>query len=239
MMTWKRLGKIMFQGLMAILPAVLTLYILYWLLWSAETVLGAVIKALLPEGWYIPGMGLLAGVAAIFFFGLALNAFLVRRLLDLSEGVLNRIPLIKTLYGSVKDFVGFFAAHKEKEFNQVVTVELEFGGVPMRLLGFVTRSDFRGLPEGIGSEGDIAVYLPLSYQIGGYTVIVPRSAVQPVDISTHRAMGFIVTGGMITDKGHSRIPVGGTGKTSSPSIREGHNKINGLLKENGDEDRRL
>ena len=238
-MTWKRLGKIMFQGLMAILPAVLTLYILYWLLWSAETVLGAVIKALLPEGWYIPGMGLLAGVAAIFFFGLALNAFLVRRLLDLSEGVLNRIPLIKTLYGSVKDFVGFFAAHKEKEFNQVVTVELEFGGVPMRLLGFVTRSDFRGLPEGIGSEGDIAVYLPLSYQIGGYTVIVPRSAVQPVDISTHRAMGFIVTGGMITDKGHSRIPVGGTGKTSSPSIREGHNKINGLLKENGDEDRRL
>jgi uncharacterized membrane protein len=239
MMTWKRLGRIMFQGLMAILPAVLTLYILYWLLWSAETVLGAVIKALLPEGWYIPGMGLLAGVAAIFFFGLALNAFLVRRLLDLSEGVLNRIPLIKTLYGSVKDFVGFFAAHKEKEFNQVVTVELEFGGVPMRLLGFVTRSDFRGLPEGIGSEGDIAVYLPLSYQIGGYTVIVPRSAVQPVDISTHRAMGFIVTGGMITDKGHSRIPVGGTGKTSSPSIREGHNKINGLLKENGDEDRRL
>ena len=215
MMTWKRLGRIMFQGLMAILPAVLTLYILYWLLWSAETVLGAVIKALLPEGWYIPGMGLLAGVAAIFFFGLALNAFLVRRLLDLSEGVLNRIPLIKTLYGSVKDFVGFFAAHEEKEFNQVVTVELEFGGVPMRLLGFVTRSDFRGLPEGIGSEGDIAVYLPLSYQIGGYTVIVPRAAVKPVDISTHRAMGFIVTGGMIVDTGHFRT-MDKSGGTSPP-----------------------
>lgn len=221
-MTWKRLGRIMFQGLMAILPAVLTLYILYWLLWSAETVLGAVIKAVLPDGWYIPGMGLLAGVTATFFFGLALNAFLVRRLLDLGEGLLNRIPLIKTLYGSVKDFVGFFAAHKEKEFNQVVTVELEFGGVPMRLLGFVTRNDFRGLPEGIGGEGEIAVYLPLSYQIGGYTVIVPRSAVQPVDISTHRAMGFIVTGGMITDKGHSRTPArGGAEKTSSAPFREG------------------
>jgi uncharacterized membrane protein len=216
-MTWKRLGRIMFQGLMAILPAVLTLYILYWLLWSAETVLGAVIKALLPEGWYIPGMGLLAGVTATLFFGLALNAFLVRRLLDLCEGLLNRIPLIKTLYGSVKDFIGFFAAKKEKEFNQVVTLELEFGGVPMRLLGFVTRNDFKGLPEGIGSEGEIAVYLPLSYQIGGYTVIVSRSAVQPVDISAHRAMGFIVTGGMITDKGHPRIPADGVGKTPSAS----------------------
>jgi uncharacterized membrane protein len=162
-------------------------------------------------------MGLLAGVTATFFFGLALNAFLVRRLLDLCEGLLNRIPLIKTLYGSVKDFIGFFAAKKEKEFNQVVTVELEFGGVPMRLLGFVTRNDFKGLPEGIGSEGEIAVYLPLSYQIGGYTVIVSRSAVQPVDISAHRAMGFIVTGGMITDKGHPRIPADGVGKTPSAS----------------------
>jgi uncharacterized membrane protein len=223
-MSWKRLGRIMFQGLMAILPAVLTLYILYWLIWSAETVLGAVIKALLPDGWYIPGMGLLAGVTATFFFGLALNAFLVRRLLNLSEELLNRIPLIKTLYGSVKDFVGFFAAQREKEFNQVVTVELQFGGVPMRLLGFVTRSDFRGLPEGIGGEGEIAVYLPLSYQIGGYTVIVPRSAVRPVDISTHRAMGFIVTGGMITEKGHPRAPAGGAASPASPPIREGRRK---------------
>jgi len=221
-MTWKRLGRIMFQGLMAILPAVLTLYILYWLLWSAETMLGTLIKALLPDGWYIPGMGLLAGVAATFFFGLALNAFLVRRLLDLSEGLLNRIPLIKTLYGSVKDFIGFFAAQKEREFNQVVTVELEFGGMPLRLLGFITRSDFRELPDGIGGEGEIAVYLPLSYQIGGYTVIVPRSAVRPVDISTHRAMGFIVTGGMITDKGHSRTPAAEASAPPSPVREERH-----------------
>jgi uncharacterized membrane protein len=41
----------------------------------------------------------------------------------------------------------------------------------------------------------------MSYQIGGFTVIVPRSAVRPVNISTHRAMGFVVTGGMTADKG--------------------------------------
>ena len=69
------------------------------------------------------------------------------------------------------------------------------------MIGFVTRSDFSSLPAGIGEEGEIAVYLPLSYQIGGYTVIVPRSAVKPVNMSTHRAMGFVVTGGMTTDKG--------------------------------------
>jgi len=200
----KRLGRIMFQGLVAMLPAVLTLYILFWLVRSAEIVLGGVLEVLLPEGWYLPGMGLLTGLVVVFLFGLALNAFLVRRLLDLSDGLMNHIPLVKTLYGSLKDFVGFFTTKRETQFNQVVAVELNFGGTPMRMIGFVTRSDFSGLPAGIGNEGEIAVYLPLSYQIGGYTVIVPRTAVKTVNISTHRAMGFVVTGGMTTDKGHHR-----------------------------------
>lgn len=199
----KQLGNIMFKGLVAMLPALLTLYILFWLVSSAETVLGGMLKILLPSGWYIPGMGLIAGLAATFLFGLALNAFLVRRLLGLGEKLADSIPLIKTLYGSLKDFIGFFANQRESQFNQVVTMELEFGGKPIRMIGFVTRSDFSSLPAGIGEEGEIAVYLPLSYQIGGYTVIVPRSSVKPVNISIHRAMGFVVTGGMTTDKGHN------------------------------------
>lgn len=202
----KRLGKIMFQGLVAILPAILTIYILFWSVRSAETILGGLLTALLPQGWYIPGMGLLSGLAAIFLVGLTLNAFLVQRLFGLTERLMNRIPLVKIVYGSLKDFVGFFAAKKDSRFNQVVTIDLEIGGKPMRMLGLVTRSDFSDLPPGIGEEGEIAVYLPMSYQIGGFTVFVPRSVVRKVDISTHRAMGFIVTGGMSADKG--RNPAG-------------------------------
>lgn len=219
MKTWKRIGKILLQGLMAMLPALLTLYILYWLVWSAETLLGAAFKVLLPEGWYIPGMGLLAGVVATFLFGLALNAFLVRKIFDLAEAALNRIPLVKTLYGSVKDFIGFFAVKKEREFDQVVAVDLEFGGIPMHLIGFVTRDDFEGLPAGIGDVGEIAVYLPLSYQIGGYTVIVPRRTVRPVDISTHRAMGFVLTGGIFTEKGFGQTP---TQLSRTEEVRQHH-----------------
>lgn len=199
----KRVGSIMFKGLVTMLPALLTFYILFWLVSSAETVLGGMLKVLLPVGWYIPGMGLLAGLAATFLSGLPLNAFLVRWLLDLGEKLLDNIPLIKTLYGSLKDFIGFFANKRESQFNQVVTMDLEFGGKPMRMIGFVTCNDFSSLPSGIGEEGEIAVYLPLSYQIGGYTVIVPRSSVKPLNISVHRAMGFVVTGGMTTDKGHN------------------------------------
>lgn len=196
----KKLGNIMFQGLVAMLPALLTVYILFWLVRSAETVLGGMLKVLLPIGWYIPGMGLIAGLAVIFLFGLGLNAFLVRRILDLGEKLADNIPLIKTLYGSLKDFIAFFANQRDSQFNQVVTIDFEFGCKPVRMIGFVTRNDFSTLPTGIGEEGEIAVYLPLSYQIGGYTIIVPRASVKPVNISTHRAMGFVVTGGMTTDK---------------------------------------
>ncbi len=203
----KRLGAIMFRGLAAILPAALTFYVLFWLATTAEKLLGGILQVGLPAGWYLPGMGLLAGVITVFLFGLALNAFLVKRLFELSESLMmNHIPLIKTLYGSLKDFVGFFSHQRDREFNQVVTVELEFGGVPMRMLGFVTRNDFHDLPEGIGYPGEVAVYLPLSYQIGGYTVMVPRSAVKPVHISMQRAMGFAVTGGMFSDKGRHHHP---------------------------------
>jgi len=202
---FKGIGKIMFQGLVVMLPALLTIYILYWLVRSAEMVLGSFLEILLPEGWYLPGMGLLVGLAGTLVLGILLNAFLVRRMFDLSESLMNRIPLVKTLYGSLKDFVGFFATKRETQFNQVVALDLEFGGLPMRMIGFVTRSDFHGLPQGIGSDGEVAVYLPLSYQIGGYTVIVPRSRITPIDMSTHRAMGFVVTGGLTTDKGHGNF----------------------------------
>ncbi len=199
-MLMKHFGKTLFRGLVAMLPAILTLYILYWLVRSTETVLGSVLTLLLPSGWYVPGMGLVAGLVVTFLFGMALNAFLVRKMLSLSEALMNRIPLVKILYGSLKDFIGFFATKRDTQFNQVVTVDLEFGGMPMRMLGFVTCSDFSNLPAGIGASDEVAVYLPLSYQIGGYTVIVPRALVKPVDISTHRAMGFVVTGGLTADK---------------------------------------
>ncbi len=202
-LTLKGLGRIMFRGLAAILPAALTIYILYWSATSAEQILGRIIQFILPAGWYIPGMGLLAGLFAIFLLGVGLNAFLVRRIFNFSEALLNRIPMVKTLYGSVKDFIGFFSHQREREFNQVVTVEMTMGGVPMRLLGFVTRTDFSDLPEGIGYPGEVAVYLPLSYQIGGYTIMVSRSAIKPVNISMQRAMGFAVTGGMFTEKGRN------------------------------------
>ena len=189
----KVFSKIFFTGLAAVLPVLLTVYILGWLGTTAESVLGGTIKLLLPDRWYRPGMGLVAGVALIFLVGLTLRAWVVRRFFSLGERLLNRIPLVKAIYGSIRDLMNFFGG-KDQGFSQVVLVR--FGDTQMKLLGFVTREDFSDLPVGLAGEGIVAVYLPMSYQIGGYTVMLPRSAIEPVNMSMQEAMKFAVTGGM-------------------------------------------
>ncbi len=105
--------------------------------------------------------------------------------------MLQRIPGIKSLYGSIRDMVGFFDASKQKEFDKTVMVAL--GDENVRLMGLVTREDFRDLPEGIGDEQTVAVYLPMSYQLGGFTVMVPKAKIKPVDMKVDQAMQFVLT----------------------------------------------
>jgi uncharacterized membrane protein len=65
-----------------------------------------------------------------------------------------------------------------------------------RLMGFLTRGEWDDVPEGIGDDDRVAVFLPMSYQLGGFTTIVPRSAVTPIDMSIEDAMTFCLTAGV-------------------------------------------
>ena len=73
---------------------------------------------------------------------------------------------------------------------------VEIGETGIECMGFITRDDFRDLPPGVGSEDRVAVYLPMSYQIGGHTVMVPRCRVRVVDMALDQAMRFALTAGM-------------------------------------------
>lgn len=69
----------------------------------------------------------------------------------------------------------------------------------MKIMGLVSRDNFEDLPKGIGGEGDVAVYIPMSYQIGGMTVILPKSMVQPVNMGIEQGLRFAATAGMPGD----------------------------------------
>jgi uncharacterized membrane protein len=112
--------------------------------------------------------------------------------------------LIKSVYKAIRDFFQYFSPTAKKEFEQVVAVSI--GDTGMKVIGFVTQAVTERLPEGFREEDSILVYLPLSYMIGGYAVLVPRSAVRPLDMNMEEAMRFTLTAGVT---GTSVPPPGG------------------------------
>ena len=187
----KALGGILLKGLVTILPIGLTVYFVYWLGITTETLLSKPIKALIGDAYW-PGMGLVTGFLILFVVGLAVNAFLVRRVLGLGEELLLRVPVVKTVYSAIRDMTRLVNTDKKKgDLDRVVTVDVGLG----RLIGFVTQEHANTL--GIGGGDDlVAVYLPMSYQIGGYTVYLPRSKVTETDLTVEQAMRIVLTGGV-------------------------------------------
>jgi uncharacterized membrane protein len=188
----KSLGNILLKGLLTILPIGLTLYFIYWLGVTTETLLSKPIKLVIDDANYWPGMGLITGFVLLFIVGLAVNAFLVRRILGIGEDLLLRVPVVKTVYSAIRDMTRLVNTDKKKgELDRVVTLELGFG----RLIGFVTQEHANTLGIG-GGEDLVAVYLPMSYQIGGYTIYISRSKVTETDLSVEQAMRIVLTGGV-------------------------------------------
>lgn len=190
-------------GLLAILPVVLTLYLLYWFAITAETAFGGIIRLFLPETTYWPGMGMVAALLAVFLLGLLMHVYVFRRLFAGVEQLLYHMPLVKTVYRAIRDFFDYFSPSRKKEFEQVVAVNI--GDTGMQVLGFVTQAIPEQLPENFRGEDSILVYLPMSYMIGGYAVLMPRSMVRPLDMNMEEAMRFTLTAGVTGSAAHSGI----------------------------------
>jgi uncharacterized membrane protein len=184
-------------GLGTIVPVLLTVYLIYWFIVSTETALGGFIRLLMPEAPYWPGMGVIAAVAILFLIGLLMHVYVVQKLFEKAEKLFYHTPLIKSIYGSLRDFFHYFSAAKEKEFQQVVAVQFN----DMQLVGFMTRTDADTMPSGLDAADKVLVYLPMSYMIGGYAVLVPRSAVKELDMSMEEAMRFALTAGVAGNSG--------------------------------------
>jgi len=188
-------SSILLQGIAITVPITLTFVVLYWFATTAGNFLGSVIQFVFPYWKYWPGMGIVLSIALIFLAGLLMNIWITRRLLVRIDRLIDRIPLVKTLYGSMRD-IAFFFSKKEsgKGFKQVVAVSLTD---QIRLVGFVTATDVSGTSLNFGASNSlVGVFLPMSYQIGGYTVYLPSSLIEPLDMTVEDAMRLTLTAGI-------------------------------------------
>ena len=147
---------------------------------------------LIPQEIYFPGMGVAVALLAMFIVGMLMHTRPIRQLFLRGERIFYRLPVVKSIYAAFRDFMDYFSPGRKKDFEQVVTVT--FGDTGMRLIGFVTQADDQ-LPEDFQRDY-VMVYLPMSYMLGGYAVLVPRASVQPLNMSMEEAMRYVLTAGV-------------------------------------------
>jgi uncharacterized membrane protein len=179
----KTIVKYFLRGLLICVPILVTVFILLW----AFTKLDKIFRDLLRIP--IPGLGILATISVIFLIGFLASNFVGRKLFGIVEKVFTKVPLVKLLYGSIKDIVEAFAG-EEKKFDKPVIASLGAGGA--KVMGFVTSQTM----ENIGLTDYVAVYLPQSYNFAGNVLLFKKDSIQPLDIDSSKAMSFIVSGGV-------------------------------------------
>jgi uncharacterized membrane protein len=172
--------KYFFRGLLLVIPIGLTAYILVAAVRWLDSLLSL----------QYPGSGVLIIIVSITVVGYIGSTFIAKPIFDFFERLLNRLPLVRIIYSSLKDLISAFVGDKKK-FNQPVLVTLN-KHADLQKLGFITQQDLSNL----GIKEKIAVYLPHSYNFSGDLYIVPRENVVLVEASGADIMKFIVSGGV-------------------------------------------
>jgi len=192
-MLMKTFGRILIRGIDALLPIGVTLYIIYWLAFYGDRMLAEIVRPMLPETYIWPGTGVVAGLLIMFTIGVFAITRPGRWLFGAFERLSARIPLVKTVFRGTQDFTRFFFATSERgEFGQVVWVP--FGD--MHLIGFVTRGPAYGPADAAEGERTVAVYVSMSAGIGGFTVYLPRSKLEPTGLTVEEGMRLVLTAGV-------------------------------------------
>ena len=179
------------QGLLVLAPVAITT----WIVWVTVTTL----DRWLDTG--IPGLGILIAATGITLIGYLTGNVIGNKLVSWLEAGLQRVPLIRILYNSLRDLLGAFVGQKRK-FDKPVAVEMNQHG--LKVLGFLTSERFDD-PQ---LAGHVSVYLPESYNFAGNLIVVPRDRVHPLDADGAEFMAFIMSGG-VTDMNAARTVVDG------------------------------
>lgn len=196
-----RLQKIFISGLVAFLPLALSIYVIMAGISLIENLFGNFLRRALPEGAYIPGFGFLCTIALILLLGFLVDNFVTATFFRRVQEKLREIPLIKIVYSPLRDLMNLFAKGQEQQTMQkVVLVHFTKSHT---VIGLVTRESFDDLELKIPAE-KIAVYIPMSYGLGGYTVLVNKTDVEAVDMPIEKAMSLALTGWIQTDTEHKK-----------------------------------
>ena len=195
-------------GILVVLPIGVTILILKFFFDLLDPVLQDPVLSKLP-GPQIPGLGLLALVILVYFAGLVTTHVLGRSVVELGHRVLEVIPVVKSIYGTVRSAVDLLSNTSNLPYSRVVLVQFPHPG--MQSIGLVTSR-----MQDADGEGMLAVYIPTTpIPSSGFLVMVKAKDVTPTDLSVEDAMKVIMSGGLLAEREFQQLAVFNRDKSSS------------------------
>ncbi len=181
------------KGMLVVVPLGAAAFLIYWAVSRLDNALNLSdvlwVNPKTGKALYIPGLGILTVIVLIMIAGVLVTNVITDPIKNWFYRWLNRLPLFKFLYSSIKDLTEAFVG-EEKKFNEPVLVEVGSAGV--KKIGFLTQKDMTKM----GMPGEVAVYFPYSYSFAGQVVIVPADKVKPIKKNAAEVMKFVISGGV-------------------------------------------
>jgi len=192
--------KPLLKGSLVVFPVLITIWVIWSLVRWIDDLGQKALEPFLLDHLIFPGSGLIIVAVILVTVGLLFQFNYINWVFTKIEKYLMKFPLVKTVYSAMKDLAGMFDNNQNKD-QQVVLVNMQATGLGY-IVGMITNQT---LPSAInntfsqtqtGENELVAVYLPMSYMVGGYTVLVEKDKVKVIDWSFEEAMRFALTAGV-------------------------------------------
>jgi uncharacterized membrane protein len=192
------LKNIFLTGLAVMIPIGLTLYTLIFLIGMMDGLLTIIPQRYHPDtllGFHIPGLGIIVTVVLIFICGLMTKSIIGNKIVRYSEGLLDKIPVVRSIHLAIKKIVDSMFMYRNRSFRKVVLVEVPRKGA--YTVAFVTGTPSEEIQAKIGRRC-VSVYVPTTPNpTSGYFIIFPEEKVVPLEMSAEEAFTLIISGGIV------------------------------------------
>lgn len=193
---WQWLTSQTLRGLLLLVPLVVTLEFIFWLIRTVETSLRPVFELLMPGGWYVPGLAVVSFLLTAFILGLMTQHMLLRKTLEITERWMTKLPVVSSIYPVVRQVTDLLSGKGANQNGSVVLVTLPDD---TKLIGIVTRPADSQRQPWLPADSEM-VFVPMSYQMGGFTLILPRAQLQPLSMKPGEALQMVIMGGIVQPK---------------------------------------
>ena len=203
----KSIKAVFLTGLIAVIPAGVTIYVLYLIIKLMNNLVRFVPARYHPDQllpFHIPGLGVIITLILIFTIGLVTRSYLGKKLAILGDRMVRRIPLVRGIYNALKQFVDAVFSDKGQSFKKAVLIEYPRKG--LYSIAFVTGVS-RGEVQAKTLQRCVNVFVPTTPNpTSGFYIMVPEGDMIALDMTVEEAFTLIISGGIVSPEDIQHLP---------------------------------